>query len=510
MPNTPVVLDAFRKEYTKHPKEYRALDSMARLIKGQSTKTCSAVSWYKGRFLVSYNINNDDDYNYFKAYYHQILNLIKDDNIEQGVFQPRLYINLASKLVTFSQLRKIYGHTSEFKNFLIKGKAPQNLVQNFLSSFEGFENKIKLLITFLSKGSKYIKQLSPEECIIKNEMVLGDIDKAIKHIAIKLKGVDLTKIENKEFYKGKSLDKKKVKNLLKPFEDLRFPKEQIKEIKEIIVKEVFYKDDYIKLFELIKSKFDEGPEVLNNLLNNTFPMLGFMNALYEFKLFDEGTRNRLIDALTVCTIFSSYIEVGNEVKKLYNAQNKEGINLLDHKYKTYICRLDKDLNTVSRLLSNSYLKSNTLKEMSKSILNPDNFKFIHFKDGLHAEMNLVEYLSRKMQSREKAYIGITKLCCNSCTTAIEIYNNQFIGEIIIRGTHAKTYSWKVPPFLTTIPDGLIKFIETKSDFTEKIESHSSVNITAYEEAYLSDSDWESSVIINENIELIGSEGKEEI
>jgi hypothetical protein len=83
-------------------------------------------------------------------------------------------------------------------------------------------------------------------------------------------------------------------------------------------------------------------------------------------------------------------------------------------------------------------------------------KFIAGKEGVHAELKLVEYILRKRKSiREKMPtlpLAVSKQCCDNCHKLIEAVNETIERRyeyrlVEVRGTHGGIFSARLPRFM---------------------------------------------------------------
>ncbi|KLL02733.1 MAG: hypothetical protein MRERV_73c001 [Mycoplasmataceae bacterium RV_VA103A] len=125
-------------------------------------------------------------------------------------------------------------------------------------------------------------------------------------------------------------------------------------------------------------------------------------------------------------------EIDNETKSKYELSSKYN----EHNDWEYLLPLQ-DTNEIVKVI-----KEKTSEEIIEAI-KEKRVKYIEKgEERIHAEMKIINELCKNKQEFE--YIGITKLACCPCWTAISIVNPTR-KEFCVRGTHGSTYSnWLVP------------------------------------------------------------------
>ncbi|KIE04082.1 hypothetical protein NF27_JR00050 [Candidatus Jidaibacter acanthamoeba] len=431
---------------TQHeqPKEYRRLDSIARLICGE--EKCAAVSLYEGKLLVASNkgTNTHLVQNYMKFFQY----IVKNNLSYNDAWKSKDMVKWRKKLRSESIYEKYKDHESPIISEIILLRTDLKETKGkLLSIMSKLDEMKKELLKVDQKYNSYIQDYSSYNEYKKaydsrqdfkqavtmsrstDAQILRDKIKEIKdkeREIFKLLDIDITPkklkkaLEKYSCQNTNALIIKKIENIKKGIADneLEFQRLQNKEIK-------LEKDIENKFRKLSEKMFSDISKVIEFLTNGNTYNIPLRQALME-----------------------DYIDINKEQE--YKPSMSNGI--------------------------------------------PD------ISIGIHAEMRILEYIDSSRRSLFKQnpaiYIGISKLCCRDCANIVQQINkkskgintevdDQSIKQVVeTRGFHNNQYPWPTPPFVEKYHFKLLNKAETKIGKAKEMHSDSESSAMKTEESNL--------------------------
>ncbi|KIE06223.1 hypothetical protein NF27_BA00060 [Candidatus Jidaibacter acanthamoeba] len=426
----------YKRTQHEQPKEYRRLDSIARLICGE--EKCAAVSLYEGKLLVASNrgTNTSLVQNYMKFFQHIVRN--------------NLSYNDAWKAKNMVQWRK------ELRS------------KSIYEQYQGHESPIMNEIKFLNLN---LKETNDKLLIITSE--LDKIKKELLKVDRKYneykKAYDSRQDFKQAITMSKAKDAQTLRDKTKDAQTLRDKTKEVKDKEREILK-LLGIDNKAKL----KKALEEYP------CPNT-------NVLILKKI--ENIRKSIADKeLEIQRLQNKEIKLkedkDNKLRKVSEKMFRD--------ISKVICFLTNE-NTINiplrEALMKGYIDINIDLKGKPSI-----------PDGTHAEMRILQYINdstRNLLNQNTAiYIGISKLCCRDCANIVQQMNekskgivtevdNKPIKQVVeTRGFHNNQYPWPEPPFVKKNDFRLLNKAEKKIGKAKEMHSDSESSAMKTEESNL--------------------------
>jgi hypothetical protein len=490
-----------REDNTKrHPPKHLILDSIARVIKGNID--VAAFAFFQGKFYAAYNIKDREEQAYAQKLFSNIKDLIvntvkasldyDDIIIKQLIYQKELYINLLRETLTLRKLKELNKKSLFLDNKL--ENIPCYLNSEIKYSLENFHYLSEIIECILS-FSVYFPKKSQDLIILNDNTSIKSMLSLFENMEnpLLIGAKPISKLPSKLDYLKNDLEKYNVKP--NEIEKLILI---IKELKEKLTQEKM--DNVYNYILAVNSEAQKY--IFENLSYIKFAFLYRKYHLFEEKSWKESLSKLHSIPFTYrgCADSFKYF-----IKECHEAIPKEIL----WKIKDF-SRHHVDISKISKVFFGQTNEDEWGPIYNAAVLQ-QNFIFLHFKDHMHAEMQILERLFNKLKCRDELYIGISRLCCNGCHTAIEVTNELNPVKILVRGTHGKTYEWLPPAFLDKVPGANSLLLSKITKHVGKLQNEKA-NFMVLEEADFSDDESDSYAALllgcnarKESKEEIGSE-----